>query len=98
MEVQLNRDFKDVGCCPGLSQEYRDIVNLINTAHLEMDSTELRRKVIPLVADMFHVERIIFFLADTNWEKLSLADTITLNIDEELKAKYAQGYWRYDPV
>jgi DNA-binding CsgD family transcriptional regulator len=94
----VKEGFEHRGHYLGLAKGRQDIIDLVNAAHVELDATQLRHRVIPLVADMFRVERAIFFVVDSSLEKLDLASVVTFNIEEELGTKYARTYWLYDPV
>jgi len=81
-----------------IPQEYSDIINLIYVAQHEQDPTEMRYKVLPLVASMFRTERAIFFLADEDFERIDPSNQVTLNIDKSIGSTYARQYWQLDPV
>ena len=80
------------------SQDYQDIINTTQLAYSLLGTVTIRQRVLSSLEKVFRVESGVFFLGDHELRRLAVDDGVGLNVDKSSFNKYADYYWRYDPI
>ena len=80
------------------NRDYKDIIKVSQLAYSSLDTTTLRLRALSGLEKVFEAEGGVFLLADPELNKLAVGNIVSLHVNKNETARYAQYYWRYDPV
>jgi len=79
-------------------RDYKDIIDVNQLAHSSLDTKTIRMRVLSILESMFKAWGGVFLIGDHELNKLAVNNIVGLNVDKSGIDKYAQYYWRYDPI
>ena len=80
------------------NRDYKDIVEVSQYAHSSLDTDRTRQHLLCILERVFEAEGGVFLLANRELEKLAVDNIASLHVSENEVTRYAQYYWRYDPI
>jgi DNA-binding CsgD family transcriptional regulator/GAF domain-containing protein len=79
-------------------QDYEKILNLVRSADLADELTDIREAITLTLMEMFRADSGIFILGDPDSGRLIPTNSVPVNLDTDYNDQYVQYYWRLDPT